>query len=91
MKEILERSNGLTAVFAGNDMMALGAYRAIYDAGLKIPEDISIIGHDDFTLASLVRPALTTMQQPIYKIGKLAAGLLIDIIKGKKIKNDLLL
>ena len=71
-------------------MMALGAYRAIYDAGLKIPEDISIIGHDDFALASLVRPALTTMQQPIYKIGKLAAGLLIDIIKGKDNKELLI-
>ena len=76
MKEILERSNGLTAVFAGNDMMALGAYRAIYDAGLKIPEDISIIGHDDFALASLVRPALTTMQQPIYRIRETGSRLL---------------
>ena len=90
MKEILERNKDLTAVFAGNDMMALGAYRAIYAAGLKIPEDISIIGHDDFTLASLVSPALTTMQQPIYKIGKVAASLLIDIIKGKKNKEGLI-
>ncbi|HOA40654.1 MAG TPA: LacI family DNA-binding transcriptional regulator [Halanaerobiales bacterium] len=90
MMQIMEENKDLTAVFAGNDMMALGAYRAIYDLGLKIPEDISIIGHDDFTLASLVRPALTTMQQPIYEIGELAARVLIDMLKGRKNKEPLI-
>lgn len=84
MQKILEKKDTVTAVFAGNDMMALGAYKAIYEIGLKIPENISIVGHDDFTLASLVRPGLTTMHQPVYKIGKLAAKVLIDIINENK-------
>lgn len=82
MKEILSSKVKPTAVFAANDLMALGAYQAILEEGLQIPIDISIVGHDDIELTSLVTPKLTTVNQPKYKLGESAVELLV-----KKIKN----
>lgn len=81
MKRLLELPKRPTAIFAANDLMALGAYEAIFDAGLKIPEEITIIGHDDIDVASLIRPGLTTMSQPTYNLGQIAAKMLIQKIK----------
>lgn len=66
-----------TAVFAGNDLMALGAMNALVEAGITVPEQVSVVGYDDIHLASLIRPALTTVRQPVYGIGQAAAGQLI--------------
>lgn len=63
----------VTAIFAANDTLAVGCYRAIYDLGLSIPEDISVVGHDDNDMAQIVRPQLTTMRQDTRKLGLLAA------------------
>ncbi|WP_229001717.1 substrate-binding domain-containing protein, partial [Photorhabdus aegyptia] len=65
------------AVFAGNDAMAVGAYQALYQAGLSIPDDISIIGYDDIDLAPYMIPPLTTIHQPKDKLGKLAVDTLL--------------
>lgn len=71
------------AVFAAGDTTARGAYDAIAEAGLSIPDDIAIIGFDDLDIASKMSPTLTTIRQPIQKKGEAAAKLLIDIIDGK--------
>ena len=69
------------AVFTASDQMALGAIRAIKEVGLKVPEDISIIGYDDFPLPFPSKPALSTIRQPIGNFGSEAIKVLIDIIE----------
>jgi DNA-binding LacI/PurR family transcriptional regulator len=66
-----------TAIFVCNDMMAVGAFSAIYDAGLRVPDDISVVGYDDIPLAQYVIPRLTTIAQPSQEIGQLAVELLV--------------
>ncbi len=68
------------AVFAANDIMAAGAYRAIYEAGLKIPGDIAVIGFDDIPLAAQLNPPLTTIRQPLLRLGQLAVERLIEMV-----------
>jgi LacI family transcriptional regulator len=70
---LLSRSPRPTAIFAGNDETAAGVYRAAYLRGLKIPDDLTVIGFDDGPLASRLCPSLTTMHQPIRAMGRLAA------------------
>ena len=69
------------ALFCANDLMALGAMRAIQEEGLKIPEDIGLIGFDDIDFAALASPTLSTVTQPKYETGKLAAELLFERIE----------
>ncbi len=66
-----------TAIFACNDLMAIGAMRAIGEAGLSIPDDIALVGFDDILLASYVIPPLTTVAQPTYEMGRMAGDLLL--------------
>ena len=84
MKELLDLSEQPTAVFIANDLMALGAYEAVFEAGLKLPEDISIVGYDDIEVASVIRPALTTISQPEYQLGVEAAKLLINNLESNE-------
>lgn len=70
---LLSRSPRPTAIFAGNDETAAGVYRTAYLRGLKIPDDLTVIGFDDSPLASRLCPSLTTMRQPIRDMGRLAA------------------
>jgi LacI family transcriptional regulator len=69
------------AVFGASDLSAIGAMRAVRDAGLHVPEDVAIIGFDDIPLAETVQPPLTTVRQPIQQIGFTAASMLIDILE----------
>lgn len=69
------------AVFAASDAIALGAMRAVRDAGLRIPEDIAFVGFDDLPLAPTAVPPLTTIRQPIRRMGQLAAETLLDILQ----------
>ncbi|MCL4562453.1 MAG: LacI family transcriptional regulator [Chloroflexi bacterium] len=80
MRRLLEYNPD--GVFAASDSMALGAMRAIHDTGLKIPEDIAVIGFDDIPQASQSLPTLTTVRQPIIREGMLAAETLIGMIEG---------
>jgi LacI family transcriptional regulator len=80
MLQILNTSNRPTAVFAANDILAIGALEAIYDSGFNVPEDISLIGMDDIYPVSVTRPPLTTIAKQKYKIGRKAVELLIDRI-----------
>ncbi len=70
-----------TAIFASNDVMAMGAMDAIRTRGLRIPEDISVIGFDDIPQAAMVHPALTTVRQPLEQMGRIATQMLIDKLK----------
>jgi len=84
MRKILKSSSIPTAVFAANDLDAIGAMKAIKDKGLRIPEDISLIGFDDIQLASYTEPSLTTVRQPIYEMGITAISLLVRLIEEKE-------
>ncbi|MFL5761116.1 MAG: LacI family DNA-binding transcriptional regulator [Thermomicrobiales bacterium] len=79
-EHLLASGIGFTAIFAQSDLLALGAMTAIRARGLRVPEDISIIGYDDIPVASFLDPPLTTVHQPIRELGALAAKLLIESI-----------
>lgn len=70
-----------TAIFASNDVMAMGVMDAVRDRGLRVPADISIVGFDDIPQASLIRPALTTVNQPLEKMGRVATQMLLDMLR----------
>lgn len=80
--KVLEQSPEVTAYFAINDMTALGALKAINARGLRVPEDISLMGFDDINLAEIANPPLSTIRQEKYKMGKVAAELLLSRIEG---------
>ncbi|MDR3470314.1 MAG: LacI family DNA-binding transcriptional regulator [Devosia sp.] len=83
-RTLMSRPARPTAIFCGNDMMALGALQAAAELGLRVPEDISIIGYDDQVVAGYTQPPLTTVLLPNYEMGRKAAELLIDIaVHGK--------
>jgi DNA-binding LacI/PurR family transcriptional regulator len=81
--QLLTRGQRPTAIFCTNNMMALGALAAIQEIGLACPEEISLLGFDDFYWATLLRPRLTVVRQPAREIGMIAARLLIDHIEGR--------
>jgi len=85
MKKLLSSGERPCAIWAANDMMAIGAMDAIKEAGLSIPKDIAVAGCDDIEYASLVSPKLTTIYKPKYELGTLAVKLLVNLIKGEKI------
>jgi LacI family transcriptional regulator len=70
-----------TAIFAANDLMALGAIYAIQEAGLRVPEDIALVGYDDREIASLSRPTITTVTLPCYEMGQASAKLLLRLLE----------
>jgi LacI family transcriptional regulator len=80
MERLLENARPLTAVFAANDQMALGARMALYRRGVRVPEEVSIVGVDDIPAAAYSTPPLTTIRQPIYEIGLAAASALLTMI-----------
>jgi len=77
-KELLSRKRTFTALLAFDDMTAFGTIRALSQAGLRVPEDCSVIGFDDIAASSLYTPALSTVSQPLDEMGKLAVGLVAD-------------
>ncbi|MDR3302890.1 MAG: LacI family transcriptional regulator [Treponema sp.] len=84
MRELLLRSRNFSAVFASTDELAIGALRALQDEGLRVPDDISVLGFDDIDLSSYVCPRLTTISQPLHDLGEQATRLLHRLIDGKK-------
>ncbi|MDP9363376.1 MAG: substrate-binding domain-containing protein, partial [Chloroflexota bacterium] len=82
MAELLARSPRPTAVFAANDLMAMGALVALREAGLRAPEDVAVVGFDDIPAARLVEPPLTTVAQFPEQLGRRAAELLFERLAG---------
>ena len=76
-----------TAIFLGNDEMALGAYRAVRAAGLRVPDDISVVGFDDSPMAARVWPPMTSVRLPIRQMGEAAADLLLAAGAGKVVRD----
>jgi len=83
-KALLERNSPFTALFAYNDISAIGAMRAFQEAGSRVPEDISVVGFDDISIASFSIPPLTTVRQPLVKMGRIAAQTLLDRIEDRE-------
>ena len=81
VRELLTRTRDFTAIFSFNDTAAIGAIRAIEDAGLNCPRDISVIGFDDIIVAEYLSPRLTTVRQPLHQMGTTAAELLVKRIQ----------
>ena len=78
--ELIDRRERPTAIVACNDLMAIGAIRAIQDSGMTVARDISVTGFDDIPISEYVQPSLTTVSQPIYQIGRSACEMLIDLL-----------
>lgn len=72
-----------TALLAGNDLLALGAIRAVRERGLRVPDDVAVAGFDDFEFAAYTDPPLTTVRVPGFEMGRLAATKLIDLVEGR--------
>ncbi len=86
--ELLDQGREFTAVACANDMMAVGALEGLKSRGIKIPEEISITGYDDILMATVTSPKLTTVAQPKYEMGCIAAELLIKLVKGQRISQN---
>ena len=78
MKTLLAKGEKFTAVFAFNDISAIGAIRALEEMGLRVPADVSVLGFDDIYAAAFHNPALTTIRQPLFEMGSLAAQTLLE-------------
>jgi DNA-binding LacI/PurR family transcriptional regulator len=78
----LARTARLTAVFAANDSMALGVLRAFHEAGVRVPEDVSVVGFDDIPEAAYMTPPLTTVMQPFREVGRRSIETLLAEIEG---------
>ena len=86
-RQLLSLSPPPTAIFCANDQSAFGAYQAAHEAGLTIPDDLSIIGFDNIPEAAQVRPGLTTVDQSIQEMGKIAVQILLKLIEGEVLEN----
>jgi len=83
-KQLIERKKPFTALFAYNDISAIGAIRALREHGLRVPEDVSVLGFDDIPGAAFYTPSLTTVRQPLNRMGEVAAQSLLERIEGEK-------
>src|SRR5215472_3509995 len=83
MKALLEKHRDFTAVFCFNDIAAIGAIRALKDAGFSVPQDVSVVGFDDIQSAAFSTPSLTTVRQPLMEMGKRGAQVLLDRIANR--------
>jgi LacI family transcriptional regulator len=86
--QLFDQHPTITAIFAYNDLMAIGALRAAYERSLRVPQELSIVGFDDLPQARFTCPALTTVQQPKFEMGKKGAELLLDLINGKSVPKE---
>lgn len=84
---LLELPEPPTAIFAGNDMQAMGVYSALRARGLHIPYDMSVIGFDDVQIASILSPALTTVRQPLMEMGRVGTTMLLRLIAGEPLDS----
>lgn len=88
-QRLLNLSDPPTAIFASNDQSATGAIKAVLEAGLHVPDDISVVGFDNVPEAAYAHPRLTTVDQSIDKMGYIATEMLISLIEGDALESDL--
>ncbi len=87
-EKILELFPQVDGIIAANDMVAISAYKVLNKHGLRVPEDIQLIGFDNIKISQLMTPELTTIEQPIAEMGARATEILIDYIEGRKVKSE---
>jgi DNA-binding LacI/PurR family transcriptional regulator len=87
IKYLLNGQENITAIFGGNDYLAIKSIEAITDNGFKVPDDISVIGYDNITISSMIKVPLTTIRQPKYLLGKLATEQLLGILENRSDKE----
>ena len=83
MTDLLKKGLKPTAMFCSNDDMAMGAMKAVFDFGLHVPDDISIMGFDDNGISGYLSPGLTTVKRPIEKVSKAGVKILLSKMEGK--------
>lgn len=83
-KQLLARQKPFTAIFSYNDISAIGAIRALEEHGLRVPQDVSVLGFDDIPGAEFHKPSLTTVRQPLNRMGEVAAEALLNRVEGRK-------
>lgn len=81
LQELQATGERFDAVFCGNDMLAFGAIKAMEEAGIRVPEDVAVVGYDDIQSASLFKPTLTTVRQPVHDISKELVGMLLQAME----------
>src|SRR6185295_14889846 len=87
-RKLLGRRVKFTALFAFDDASAIGAIRAFLDAGLRVPENVSVVGFDDIQNAAYYNPRLTTVRQPLREMGRIAARVLLERITAGRRSDD---
>ncbi|MCF0148552.1 MAG: LacI family DNA-binding transcriptional regulator [Clostridium sp.] len=90
-ERLINKNKNIDAIFYSSDVMAIGGIKSLIRKGLKIPEDIGILGYDNIGICDYIEPELTTIAQPIYNMGKEAFNLLINVINDSQEENIILL
>ncbi|TWT01450.1 LacI family DNA-binding transcriptional regulator [Planomicrobium sp. CPCC 101079] len=90
MKKILALPDRPTAVFAVSDLLAIGALKELNAAGIHVPNDMAVVGFDKIDFSNMTNPTLTTIAQPMYKMGTIAAQMLIDLLRGEQVDSVVL-
>lgn len=90
LEQLLARHPDIDGIFAGNDLMAIGALKALLERGIHVPEQVKVCGFDGIGLTEITEPELTTVAQPIYEMGRLAAQILLDEIESGISGNSLI-
>jgi LacI family transcriptional regulator len=85
---LLDQPDPPTAIFAGNDAQAAGVYQVLYERGIRVPEQVSVIGFDDVMYTAQMSPPLTTVHQPLVEIGKMAVNMLLRLIAGQNLESN---
>lgn len=87
-RELLDRPDRPTAIFAGSDMQALGVLRAAHELGIRVPEELSIVGYDDVSVSQWIEPALTTVHQPLREMAATATRMLLQLADGQSLAHQ---
>lgn len=90
MRSLLNEADKPNAVFSVSDVLAIGAMKEIQLQGLKVPDDIAVIGFDKISFSNMTNPTLTTIAQPMYKMGCISADMIINKIRGKEVESLIL-
>ncbi|MBS1253095.1 MAG: HTH-type transcriptional repressor CytR [Anaerolineales bacterium] len=91
MRKLLALPSPPTAVFCYNDLTAIGAAQAVREAGLRVPDDVSLVGFDDIELAAFAHPPLTTIRQPARELGRRAMGMVLALVEnGRGVTSTML-
>lgn len=90
MRRLLKNEDRPTAVFTVSDVLAIGALKEINLKGLQVPEDIALVGFDNISFSNMLNPALTTISQPMYRLGSVSTSMLINKINGIEVENAIL-